>query len=86
MANPRSLSSLQSKIWEGSVPLEIRLASSDCRTFDQSDPYLVFEPYEFTFTRNWHADLAPGPMPPPILHPFSLVSAPCFLFSSSDQS
>ncbi|EON66667.1 hypothetical protein W97_05913 [Coniosporium apollinis CBS 100218] len=35
------LSSLQRKIWDGSIPLEIRLASAECRTFDQSDPYLI---------------------------------------------
>ncbi|KAF2499269.1 autophagy protein 5 [Lophium mytilinum] len=44
MANPRNLSSLQAKVWNGSIPLEIRLASSDCRTYDVSDPYLVMCP------------------------------------------
>src|SRR5947199_8045448 len=32
---------IQKKIWEGSLPLEIRLSPSECRSFDQSDPYLV---------------------------------------------
>jgi hypothetical protein len=32
---------LQEKVWEGRVPVEIRLASSECRVYDQSDPYLV---------------------------------------------
>lgn len=41
MSSPSEISSLQKKIWAGSIPLEIRLASSECRTFDQSDPYLV---------------------------------------------
>ncbi|KAF2810044.1 autophagy protein-like protein 5 [Mytilinidion resinicola] len=44
MANPRNLSSLQAKVWNGSIPLEIRLASSDCRNYDESDPYLVMCP------------------------------------------
>lgn len=35
---------LQKKIWSGSIPLEIRLAPSDCRTYDESDPYLVQYP------------------------------------------
>lgn len=42
MSSPRNLSSLQKKVWNGSIPLEIRLSSSECRTFDHSDPYLVF--------------------------------------------
>jgi autophagy-related protein 5 len=35
------LADLQKKIWTGSIPLEIRLAASDCRTYDESEPYLV---------------------------------------------
>ena len=38
------LTELQKKIWSGSIPLEIRLAASDCRTYDESDPYLVQPP------------------------------------------
>jgi len=36
-----ALTALQEQIWAGSIPLEIRLASSDCSTYDQADPYLV---------------------------------------------
>jgi autophagy-related protein 5 len=36
-----SLSKLQEKIWHGRLPLEIRLAPSECRTYDMCDPYLV---------------------------------------------
>ena len=40
---------LQETIWGGSLPLEIRLSPAECRTYDQSDPYLVrlssWEPY-----------------------------------------
>ncbi|KAK4499920.1 hypothetical protein PRZ48_008106 [Zasmidium cellare] len=39
-----SISALQSKIWNGSLALEIRLASSDCRTYDKSEPYLIQYP------------------------------------------
>lgn len=39
-----AITSLQQKIWHGSLPLEIRLASADCRTYDQSDPYLIQYP------------------------------------------
>lgn len=40
-ATPTDLSALQRKIWAGSLPLEIKLAASECRTYDQSEPYLV---------------------------------------------
>ena len=40
-ASLRQLAELQKKIWGGSLPLQIRLASSDCRTYDESDSYLV---------------------------------------------
>lgn len=43
-ASAIKLSDLQKKIWNGSIPLEIRLAASDCRTYDESDPYLVQPP------------------------------------------
>ena len=32
---------LQAAIWNGSIPLEIRLSPSECRIYDQADPYLV---------------------------------------------
>jgi autophagy-related protein 5 len=38
------LNALQRRIWEGSIPLEIRLASADCRSFKDSDPYLIQYP------------------------------------------
>ncbi|TKA75214.1 hypothetical protein B0A55_05893 [Friedmanniomyces simplex] len=38
------IASLQSKIWSGSLPLEIRLAASDSRTYTDSDPYLIQYP------------------------------------------
>ncbi|KAI7107389.1 autophagy protein 5 [Hortaea werneckii] len=43
-APPAAITSLQQKIWHGSLPLEIRLAAADCRTYDQSDPYLIQYP------------------------------------------
>ncbi len=42
MSTPSDLGRLQKKIWSGSIPLEVRLASSDCQTFDECDPYLVW--------------------------------------------
>lgn len=49
---PKSPSSaLQTAIWQGSLPLSIRLAPSECRIYDQADPYLVgissFQPFAF---------------------------------------
>ncbi|EHY52227.1 Autophagy protein 5 [Exophiala dermatitidis] len=39
-----SLQTLQRTIWEARLPLEIRLASSECRSFDEADPYLIAYP------------------------------------------
>lgn len=45
MSAPSStINALQQKIWTGSLPLEIRLAASDCRTYDESDAYLIQTP------------------------------------------
>ncbi|KAL8737790.1 MAG: hypothetical protein Q9181_001353 [Wetmoreana brouardii] len=35
---------LQDAIWDGSVPLDIRLSPSECRVYDQADPYLIQYP------------------------------------------
>lgn len=36
-----SLSDLQALVWSGRLPLEIRLAPADCRTYTDSEPYLI---------------------------------------------
>lgn len=36
-----ALQFLQRAVWQARLPLEIRLAASECRTFDGADPYLV---------------------------------------------
>ncbi|KAF2759275.1 autophagy protein 5 [Pseudovirgaria hyperparasitica] len=41
MTAPSRPRSLLNQVWNGSIPLEIRLASEECRTYDQSDPYLI---------------------------------------------
>jgi hypothetical protein len=41
MAVGSSLSLMQETIWQARLPLEIRLAPSECRTFDKADVYLV---------------------------------------------
>ncbi|KAH0369044.1 autophagy protein 5, partial [Aureobasidium melanogenum] len=42
MATPHAaIANIQKKVWAGSLPLEIRLASADCRTYDETDPYLI---------------------------------------------
>ncbi|KAH0423470.1 hypothetical protein KCU90_g8731, partial [Aureobasidium melanogenum] len=38
---PAAIANIQKKVWAGSLPLEIRLASADCRTYDETDPYLI---------------------------------------------
>ncbi|KAL8854257.1 MAG: hypothetical protein Q9221_000971 [Calogaya cf. arnoldii] len=35
---------LQDAIWDGSLPLDIRLSPQECRTYDRSDPYLIQYP------------------------------------------
>lgn len=40
-ATTKQLADLQHQVWGGSIPLDIRLAPSDCRTYNDSDPYLV---------------------------------------------
>ncbi|KAK7542275.1 autophagy protein 5 [Phyllosticta citribraziliensis] len=44
MSSPRDVTAVQKQIWNGSIPLQITLASTDCRTFDESDPYLIQVP------------------------------------------
>ena len=41
MENRVTLGSIQKTVWDGRIPLEIVLVSSESRTFDQTDPYLV---------------------------------------------
>lgn len=43
-ATSSALLSLQRKVWAGSISLSIRLAPSDCRTYDQADAYLIHVP------------------------------------------
>ncbi|KAL8706156.1 MAG: hypothetical protein Q9201_000791 [Fulgogasparrea decipioides] len=42
-AHPQS-TTLQDAIWDGSIPLDIRLSPSECRVYDQADPYLIQYP------------------------------------------
>ncbi|KAI3124405.1 hypothetical protein CBS147330_6833 [Penicillium roqueforti] len=44
MENRVSLGSIQKAVWDGRLPLLIVLASSESRTFDQTDPYLISYP------------------------------------------
>ena len=41
MTGARETQGLHKAIWEGSLPIEIRLSASECRIYDQADPYLV---------------------------------------------
>jgi len=41
MAQDETLLTLQRTVWKARLPLEIRLAASECRTYDRADPYLV---------------------------------------------
>jgi autophagy-related protein 5 len=43
-SNPAALSALQRRVWDGRLPLEIRLAPADCRSYADSEPYLIQYP------------------------------------------
>lgn len=49
MSSASAIRNLQLATWSGSLPLEIRLAPRDCRTFDQADPYLVSLTAQYLF-------------------------------------
>ncbi|KAI4217719.1 MAG: hypothetical protein LQ351_000315 [Letrouitia transgressa] len=44
MTATTNVTSLRDGVWNGSLPLEIRLTPSECRVYDQADPYLVQHP------------------------------------------
>ncbi|KAJ4300997.1 Autophagy protein 5 [Kalmusia sp. IMI 367209] len=41
MSSTDVASRLQQRVWNASIPLEIRLHKEDCRTYEDSDPYLI---------------------------------------------
>ena len=41
MAQLQPLAAIQQHVWDARLPLEVSLAPSECRTYDQADPYLV---------------------------------------------
>ncbi|EMD62042.1 hypothetical protein COCSADRAFT_95423 [Bipolaris sorokiniana ND90Pr] len=41
MASKDVTGRLRQSTWNGSIPLEIRLHKGDCRTYDESDPYII---------------------------------------------
>ena len=41
MTSTKEAQALQNLVWDGSLPIEIRLVASECRVYDQADPYLV---------------------------------------------
>jgi hypothetical protein len=43
-SNPTALSVLQRRVWDGRLPLEIRLAPADCRSYADSEPYFIQYP------------------------------------------
>jgi hypothetical protein len=49
MAQDEKEQILQRKVWQARLPLEIRLAASESRTFDGTDPYLVSLDMSFSF-------------------------------------
>ncbi|KAG9609078.1 autophagy protein 5, partial [Aureobasidium melanogenum] len=67
--SPAAIANIQKKVWAGSLPLEIRLASADCRTYDETDPYLINVPrlsYLAFLLPRLHAFFAPQLIDPSI--------------------
>ena len=62
-----SLSAIQQRVWDGKLLLEIVLDPSECRTFDESDPYLVS--FFHTKKHDFIVDLI---VPPPLGYFFVL--------------
>ncbi|CZT18049.1 related to Autophagy protein 5 [Ramularia collo-cygni] len=65
----KNVTSLQSKIWSGSLPLEIKLAAPDCRSYDESETYLVQRPrlsYLAFLLPRLHAFFAPSLIDPAV--------------------
>ncbi|KAH3988433.1 autophagy protein 5 [Parastagonospora nodorum] len=74
MSSREVTSRLREKVWNGSVPLEIRLHKGDCRTYDDSDAYLIQFPrlsYLALIIHKLHAFFAPSLIYPDI-HPSDL--------------
>ncbi|EME80008.1 uncharacterized protein MYCFIDRAFT_31463 [Pseudocercospora fijiensis CIRAD86] len=68
-ASQAAVAALQSRIWNGSIPLEIRLAASDCRTYDKSEPYFVQYPrlsYLAFLLPRLHANFVPDLINPEV--------------------
>ncbi|KAK8255180.1 autophagy protein 5 [Phyllosticta capitalensis] len=69
MSSQRDVTAVQKQIWKGSIPLRISLASTDCRTYDESDPYLIQVPrlsYIPFLLRRLHAFFAPSLINPDV--------------------
>ncbi|MCJ1455026.1 autophagy protein 5 [Mycoblastus sanguinarius] len=44
MTSTKESQALQKLVWDGSLPVEIRLSAAECRVYDQADPYLIQYP------------------------------------------
>ena len=47
MTSTREVNNIVSAVWDGSLPVEIRLSASECCVYDQADPYIVCRPTLF---------------------------------------
>ena len=41
MATSKQAQDLQDIVWNGTLPLEVRLSPSECRVYDQAESYFV---------------------------------------------
>ena len=85
MTSTKETQALQNLVWEGSLPIEIRLVASECRVYDQADPYLVRSCASTTIQdTNDLGDL--DTVSTFILPTFHPPTPPCFLQLLTDQS
>lgn len=73
MEHQATLNDIQKAVWDGRLPLQITLSPSESRSYDKTDPYLVFSypPLLLNANTNPMADL----VPPNIISPIATTKA-----------
>lgn len=75
---------LQDAIWDGSVPLDIRLSPQECRVYDKSDPYLVSLSDSTVILQGLKCGLS-DPVPSTILSSVPPITTTRFLHTLPDR-
>lgn len=77
---PKSASqtTLRASVWSGSIPIEFRLSASECRVYDQADPYLVNYTL-WALLEKLFIDTFPDSIPSAFLSFLPAAAPPCLL-------